>query len=35
MTPAFLVRATTHYERLARMLRKRQPKFEAGTKKSI
>lgn len=31
MMPApFLVRTSSHYERLARLLRKRQPKFDAA-----
>ena len=33
--PSFLVRTTTHYERLARLLRKRQPKFDAVQKSAF
>lgn len=36
MTPApFLVRTTSHYERLARLLRKRQPKFNAAHQSAV
>ena len=36
MTPApFLVRTTSHYERLARLLRKRQPKFDLVQKRAF
>jgi hypothetical protein len=36
MMPApFLVRTTAHYERLARLLRKRQPKFDAVHQRAI
>jgi len=35
MMPApFLVRTSSHYERLARLLRKRQPKFDAAQQKA-
>jgi len=33
--PPFLVRTSTHYERLARMLGKRHPKFEGAQKTTI
>jgi hypothetical protein len=33
--PSFLVRTSTHYERLARLLTKRQPKFDAAQKRSF
>jgi hypothetical protein len=36
MTPAhFLVRTSPHYERLARRLRKRQPKFDAAHQTAV
>jgi hypothetical protein len=36
MMPApFLVRTSSHYERLARLLRKRQPKFDAAHQRTI
>jgi len=35
MPAPFLVRTSSHYERLARLLRKRQPKFDAAHQKAI
>jgi hypothetical protein len=33
--PSSLVRTTTHYERLARLLRKRQPKFDTAQERAF
>jgi hypothetical protein len=30
MPASFLIRTTSHYERLARLVRKRHPKFDAA-----
>ena len=35
MAALFLVRTTSHYERLARLLRKRQPKFDAAQQRAF
>ena len=35
MPASFLVRTSAHYERLARLLRKRQPKFDTAHQRAI